>query len=50
VNSAGAGYSAAPDILLAGTGLEQQATVSLVGTAAALATTGAAQETLTVVA
>ena len=50
VNAAGAGYSAAPDILLAGTGLEQQATVSLVGTAAALATTGAAQETLTVVA
>ena len=50
VNSAGAGYSAAPDILLAGTGLAQQATVSLVGTAAALATTGAAQETKTVVA
>ena len=50
VNSAGSGYSAAPDILLAGTGLAQQATASLVGTAAALATTGAAQETKTVVA
>jgi hypothetical protein len=50
VNAAGSGYSAAPDILLAGTGLAQQATASLVGTAAALATTGAAQETKTVVA
>ena len=50
VNAAGAGYSTAPDILLAGTGLAQQATATLAGSAAALATTGATQQSLTVVA
>lgn len=50
VNAAGAGYSSAPDILLAGTGLAQQATSTLVGSAVALATTGATQVTKTVTA
>jgi len=50
VNAAGAGYSTAPDILLAGTGLEQQATATLAGSAVALATTGATQQTKTVIA
>ena len=50
VNAAGAGYSAAPAILLAGTGLAQGATVSLVGTNAALATTAATQVQKTVTA
>jgi len=50
VNAAGTGYEAAPDILLAGTGLAQQATSTLVGTAAILATTAVAQKSLTVTA
>ena len=50
VNAAGVGYEAAPDILLAGTGLAQQATATLVGSAATLATTGVAKITRTVVA
>ena len=50
VNATGVGYEAAPDILLAGTGLAQQATATLVGSAATLATTGVAKITRTVVA
>ena len=50
VNAAGAGYSTAPDILLAGTGLVQEATATLAGSAVALATTGATQQTKTVIA
>ena len=50
INAAGAGYEAAPSIALAGTGLVQNATVSLVGSAVALATTGATQQLKTVVA
>ena len=50
VNAAGAGYSTAPDILLAGTGLVQEATATLAGSAVALATTGATQQTKTVAA
>ena len=47
VNATGVGYEAAPDILLAGTGLAQQATATLVGSAATLATTGVAKITTT---
>ena len=50
VNATGAGYEAAPDILLAGTGLAQQATATLVGSAATLATTGVTKITKTVTA
>ena len=50
VNAAGVGYEAAPDILLAGTGLAQQATATLVGSAATLATTGVTKITKTVTA
>jgi len=50
VNATGAGYEAAPDILLAGTGLAQQASSALTGTAATLATTVAVVQTRTVTA
>lgn len=50
VNAAGAGYNVAPAINLSGTGLAQTATAVMGGQPVALATTGAAAETQTVVA
>lgn len=50
VNAAGAGYNVAPAINLSGTGLTQSATAVMGGQPVALATTGAAAETQTVVA
>jgi len=50
VNAAGAGYNVAPAINLSGTGLTQSATAVMGGQPVALATTGAAAVTQTVVA
>ena len=48
VSGAGTGYEGTPTVALAGTGLVQNATVTMAGGAAALATTGATAQTVTV--